>query len=246
MRKTEDVLAGYRSAGGFDPGWWLIARHADCDVGCLLLADQPGQDRMELLYMGLAAGARGHGLGDSLPVMPSGLPGELGRTRLVLAVDAANTPAIRTYEAVGFETWQRRRMYAREFDYGVGNDSGQRHGLGRGHFFRRGFAARHVRTAGLIRPIGTGIDPVVLGVQLHRAQVEVEIQPLRFVVDPGVQQIVLRVQETGQRLIDVASRGGAEDAHFARFRRLLQAKLHHVDLIDGHVDGRPANSKSSS
>jgi len=104
---------------------------------------------------------------------------------------------------------------------------------------RSGRGGRLFRTACLIRPDRTGIDPVVLGVQLHGAQVEIEVQPLRFVVDPGVQQIVLRVEHSGQCLVDVASGGGAKDAHLARLRRLLQAELHHIDLIDGHVNGRP-------
>ena len=124
VRNTEDVLAGYRSAGEFDPGWWLIARRADCDVGCLLLADQPRQDSMELLYMGLVRTARGHGWGRQLARHAQWLARQAGRTRLVLAVDANNTPAIRTYKAVGFEAWQQRQMYVRKPNYGVGSDSG--------------------------------------------------------------------------------------------------------------------------
>jgi mycothiol synthase len=113
VRKTEDVLAGYRSAGVFDPGWWLIVRRADCDVGCLFLADQPRQDCMELLYMGLVPGGRGRDWGRQLARQAQWLSRRAGRTRLVLAVDAGNAPAIRTYKAVGFAAWQTRRMYAR-------------------------------------------------------------------------------------------------------------------------------------
>jgi ribosomal protein S18 acetylase RimI-like enzyme len=116
VRKTEDVLAGYRSAGAFDPGWWLIVRHADRDVGCLLLADQPRHDSMELVYMGLIREARGQGWGRLLARHAQWLAHQAGRTRLVLAVDAINTPAIRTYTAVGFEAWQQRRMYVRALD----------------------------------------------------------------------------------------------------------------------------------
>jgi GNAT superfamily N-acetyltransferase len=113
VRKTEDVLAGYRSAGVFDPAWWLIARHADRDVGCLLLADQPRQGSMELLYMGLIRGTRGQGWGRQLARHAQWLARQAGRTRLVLAVDALNTPALRTYAAVGFDAWQQRRLYVR-------------------------------------------------------------------------------------------------------------------------------------
>ena len=34
VRNTHDVLAGYRATGEFDPGRWLIVRHAGSDVGC--------------------------------------------------------------------------------------------------------------------------------------------------------------------------------------------------------------------
>jgi RimJ/RimL family protein N-acetyltransferase len=41
--------------------------------------------------------------------------GQAGRARLVLAVDAANGPAIRLYAAAGFQAWDRRTVYARIF-----------------------------------------------------------------------------------------------------------------------------------
>jgi RimJ/RimL family protein N-acetyltransferase len=39
----------------------------------------------------------------------------LGRARIVVAVDAANEPAVRMYSAVGFQAWDRRRVYFRSF-----------------------------------------------------------------------------------------------------------------------------------
>ncbi len=113
VRSTEDVLAGYRATGQFDPARWLIVRHAQSDVGCVLLADHPQYDHMELLYMGLMRAARGHGWGMQLARHAQWLAGRAGRARLVLAVDSANTPALRTYTAVGFQAWQQRRLYVR-------------------------------------------------------------------------------------------------------------------------------------
>ena len=72
-RDTDDVLAGYRSTGEFDPCRWLIVRHADRDVGCVLCADHPQFDNMELLYMGLIRAAATPLGGGSLAT-PSGLP----------------------------------------------------------------------------------------------------------------------------------------------------------------------------
>jgi mycothiol synthase len=114
MRTLEDVLAGYRSTGPSDPCYWLIARHAGRDVGCLLLADHPRLDNMEIQYLGLVPSVRGRGWGILLARHAQWIAGTAGRSRLVLAVDEANTPAVQTYTATRFQTWQRRRLYVRQ------------------------------------------------------------------------------------------------------------------------------------
>jgi ribosomal protein S18 acetylase RimI-like enzyme len=114
VRDPEDVLAGYRASGAFDPRYWLLVRSEDRDVGCLLLADHPRHDSMEVLYLGLIPAARGRGWGKQLARRAQWLAGLAGRQRLLLAVDAANRPATETYMAAGFQTWQRRRLYVKE------------------------------------------------------------------------------------------------------------------------------------
>jgi mycothiol synthase len=113
-RNAEDAMAGYRSIGVFDPSRWLIARHQQRAVGCLLVADHPAQDNMELLYLGLIPAVRGRGWGRQLARRAQGIARMAGRRSLVLAVDAANGPALQTYTAVGFQTWQQRRLYVRQ------------------------------------------------------------------------------------------------------------------------------------
>jgi ribosomal protein S18 acetylase RimI-like enzyme len=111
LRQTEDVLAGYRATGEFDPRRWLIVRHGAADVGCLLVADHPQHNTCELVYMGLVPAARGRGWGKDIARHAQWLTRQAGRERLALAVDAANGPALRMYEAVGFEAWDRRTVY---------------------------------------------------------------------------------------------------------------------------------------
>jgi mycothiol synthase len=113
-RNTKDVLAEYRSIGVFGPGLWWIAWHNGQAVGCVLLADHPQHNSMELLYLGLIPGARGRGWGRLLARHAQGVAGKAGRQRLILAVDAANRPALQTYMAVGFRAWERRRLYVRQ------------------------------------------------------------------------------------------------------------------------------------
>ena len=115
VRRIEDVLAGYRCVGSFDPENWLTVRHCGNDVGCLLLADHPGYDNIELLYMGVVASARRNGWGMDITRHAQWIAAEATRQRLVLAVDAANSPAIDMYTTVGFQTWDRRSVYMRVF-----------------------------------------------------------------------------------------------------------------------------------
>jgi ribosomal protein S18 acetylase RimI-like enzyme len=118
VRDVRDVLAGYRACGTFDPSRWLIARDGEQDVGCLLLTDEPADDQWEIVYAGLVPAARGHGYGLSMARHAQWLARCAGRARLVLAVDAANVPAVKMYERAGFVVWDRRRALIRIFPRG--------------------------------------------------------------------------------------------------------------------------------
>jgi mycothiol synthase len=113
VHSGEDALTRYCSTGESDPCGWLLVRDENRDVGCLLLADHPRHNNMELLYLGLIPAARGHGWGKWIARHAQWLARLAGRARLVLAVDAANRPAIQTYMAVDFQAWQKRWLYVR-------------------------------------------------------------------------------------------------------------------------------------
>jgi RimJ/RimL family protein N-acetyltransferase len=113
VRLIEDVLESYRATGVFDPARWLIVRHRESDIGCVLLTDHPRNNQWELVYMGVVPEARGHGWGLAMARYAQWLTRQAGRKRLVLAVDAANVPAIATYAAAGFVAWDHRSVYLR-------------------------------------------------------------------------------------------------------------------------------------
>lgn len=115
VRAIDDVVAGYRAIGVFAPERWLFVRHSDQDVGCLLLADHPKEDLWELVYMGLIPSARGRGWGRQIVQHAVWLTGQARRSRLVAAVDAANLPALNAYRAAGFQCWDQRIAYQRQF-----------------------------------------------------------------------------------------------------------------------------------
>ncbi|MCC6127123.1 MAG: GNAT family N-acetyltransferase [Pirellulales bacterium] len=111
LRNMEAVLEGYRSSGVFRPELWSLVRWNSKDVGCLILADHPEFDNVELVYMGVAPWARGRGWGMQIARFAQWQTRGLDRARLVLAVDAENGPAIAMYSAVGLHAWDRRRVY---------------------------------------------------------------------------------------------------------------------------------------
>ena len=75
VRSVEDVLEGYMATGHFDPNRWFMVRHRGEEIGCLILTDYPENAIWELIYMGLAPAARGHGHGLAIVRMRSGWPG---------------------------------------------------------------------------------------------------------------------------------------------------------------------------
>jgi hypothetical protein len=109
----DDVIAGYQATGSFDPARWFLLRHDGSDVGCLLLAEHAANRQWEVAYVGLAPEARGRGWGVATIRQAQWLARRARVGRLLLAVDAANAPAIATYAAAGFSAWDRRTVMLR-------------------------------------------------------------------------------------------------------------------------------------
>ena len=110
VRPIEDILEGYRGIGSFSPRRWFLARRGSDDVGCLLLAKHDSQDALELVYMGIAPQFRGKGWGRHVARYAQWIANTSEVSRLLLAVDSVNEPALAMYAAVGFERWDRRRV----------------------------------------------------------------------------------------------------------------------------------------
>jgi mycothiol synthase len=119
IRPVEDVMAGYRATGVFDPSRWLLVTRRDAnsdekiDIGCLLLADHPTTDQFELVYMGVVPEERGHGWGFDMVRHALCQTHRAERKRLVLAVDSANRPGVRMYASAGFHTFEQKALYLR-------------------------------------------------------------------------------------------------------------------------------------
>jgi ribosomal protein S18 acetylase RimI-like enzyme len=113
LRTTPDVIAGYQAVGEFRPELWRIARESARDIGCLLVNFHPDVRHAEIVYIGLVPEVRGRGWGQRLIELALWLARHANCDRVVLAVDAANAPAIRLYEAAGFFEFDRRAVWIR-------------------------------------------------------------------------------------------------------------------------------------
>lgn len=117
-RESADVLADYLAAAGGNPRHWYVARQAEADVGCLLLARHADGESWELTYMGLIPAARRCGWGLDLVRHAQWIVGQAGGQRLVLAVDAANAPAVKTYAAADFFVCDQRSVFLKSLGDG--------------------------------------------------------------------------------------------------------------------------------
>jgi mycothiol synthase len=97
LRDIEDIVAGHRASGEFDPRHWFALTRREEPVGVALLTRVPRVEMAELVYLGLTPEARGQGLGDV--TMKQALWGvsQMGLQRLTLAVDSRNAPALKLY-----------------------------------------------------------------------------------------------------------------------------------------------------
>jgi len=108
MRDIEDVIAGHKAVGPFDPQLWGVLQRAGKPLGCLLLAEIPARQGLELVYLGLTPEARGQGLGRLLMQRVLAIASRRHFAVATLAVDATNVPALRLYRRCGYSSVAQR------------------------------------------------------------------------------------------------------------------------------------------
>jgi ribosomal protein S18 acetylase RimI-like enzyme len=116
VRDIEDVIAGHKSAGAFDPADWFVITEAQDPVAVLLMTRVNNMDGMEIVYVGIRPASRGRGLGDYLIRLATGHATLRKCRHIALAVDAQNRPAIALYHRHGFERSTSRVALMRQLD----------------------------------------------------------------------------------------------------------------------------------
>jgi ribosomal protein S18 acetylase RimI-like enzyme len=112
MRSLNDILEGYQAAGQFSAERWQFGRipGEPSAAAVLLLTEISNRDVWEVIYLGLTPAARSRGLGRTVLQRALNLT-RPHASRLQLAVDLRNTPAIRLYRAAGFMVRDRRAVH---------------------------------------------------------------------------------------------------------------------------------------
>lgn len=103
VRSTEDIIAGHKAAGEFNPYDWFLVRDGNRPAGVMILAKIPATDAMDLVYIGLALQVRKRGWASQLMKMAVAHAADRDCGRLTTAVDTRNTPAMKLYLRLGMQ-----------------------------------------------------------------------------------------------------------------------------------------------
>jgi ribosomal protein S18 acetylase RimI-like enzyme len=111
VREIGEVLEGHRAQGreGADH-WWLVLDRND-PVGVLLATESDDWTSWDVAYVGVVPEARRHGVGREIVRHALRKAREAGADRVTLSVDSRNAPALRLYQSLGFERYDRREVY---------------------------------------------------------------------------------------------------------------------------------------
>jgi ribosomal protein S18 acetylase RimI-like enzyme len=119
IRHSDDILASHRATGEHDPRLWHLLSVGGSAAAMLLLARIPRTRDLELVYLGVAAEARGRGIGDLLMRQAMAVASTENCARLSLAVDAANFPALRLYWRHGMQAIGRKLVMFKDLRAGA-------------------------------------------------------------------------------------------------------------------------------
>ncbi|MGV3606582.1 MAG: GNAT family N-acetyltransferase [Planctomycetaceae bacterium] len=112
LRSTDQVLAGYRSAGTCEDRYWFVATDQNQKpIACLLLAPDTNNHSCELVYVGVIPEARGRGVAGDLVSWAKWQAKSAACSQLLLAVDDQNLPGLKLYQRHGFQSFDAREVY---------------------------------------------------------------------------------------------------------------------------------------
>ena len=112
LRSIDQVIESHRATGIYDPSLWHAFYDADDQpVAVLLLSEVAQGGAHEVVYLGVAKPVRGRGIAGHLMRYALAETARRGGTRLYLAVDDRNAPAVKLYTRLGFRATARKCAY---------------------------------------------------------------------------------------------------------------------------------------
>ena len=108
LRHINDIIAGHMATGTFKPQFWFALHQESKPMAIMLLNLVPRQNAIELVYLGVCPHWRGQGIGRKLLLHGIGLARRYGISKMILAVDRDNKPALRLYESLEFASTARK------------------------------------------------------------------------------------------------------------------------------------------
>lgn len=116
VRSLDEVLAGHRAQGVYDPGRWWLVHEREQRVGVLLLMEVPEWSAWEVAYIGVVPEARRRGVGRAMLLHALIEARAAGAPWVTLSVDDRNRPALQLYRSLGFEVYDQREVYLAVWD----------------------------------------------------------------------------------------------------------------------------------
>lgn len=113
LRSIEEILAGHRAQGQYEPLNWWLARQNNQAIGVVIQVDHNERKERELAYIGIIPEMRGMGLGRQLMQRIIGRAKADGMRRVILGLDSRNIPAWHLYTRLGFEEVDREQVFLR-------------------------------------------------------------------------------------------------------------------------------------
>ena len=108
IREIDDIIAGHRAVGRFEPTLWSAYYDDNEPAAVLLLNPLADRRELELVYLGLSPAYRGKGLATKLMRVALAQARRLQYTGIHLAVDQNNVSAVKLYKSLGFRVTGRK------------------------------------------------------------------------------------------------------------------------------------------
>ena len=113
VRDARDIVESHKYTGLYSPGSWYVAMKDNQPAGCVLLNRGAKGRTAELVYMGVAPGFRGMGIGLQMVLYAIHTSALAGHDTLHLSVDLANHYALDVYDDAGFVAGRKTQIFAR-------------------------------------------------------------------------------------------------------------------------------------